>query len=270
MDDFVIEDSDDFVIVNRKPSAGSSKNLLSSFSYAEDNFMTEDEEILAAGGDFGFKGDWVMGEGEKLQGKGEESELPRQKEEGEGSCLLQNGVEPQLAMQVTGEESEMSQVQEEKLCLLPREGAEPILLPVVKERVEPLLSQEKQVESDLERVEPMLPEEKVELQLSSREKGVESQLEGMEPISLPQGREVESEGERNLLLEPPEEGVESHSLQQEGVEPCLPHQEMVEPHSIHQEGEESQLLPVTEDSSVAVAAERGGGVAPQELADTFT
>lgn len=254
MDDFVIEDSDDFVIVNRKPSASSSKNLLSSFSYAEDNFMTGDEEILAAGGDFGFKGDWVMGEGEKLQGKGEESELPRQKEEGEGSCLLQNGVESQLVMQVNGEESEMSQVQEEKLCLLPREGVEPILLPEVKERVEPLLSQEKQVESRLERVE---------LQLSSQEKG-------MEPILLPQGREVESEGERNLLLEPPEEGVESHSLQQEGVEPCLIHQEVVEPHSIHQEGEELQLLPVTEDSCAAAAAERGGGVAPQELADTFT
>ena len=209
MDDYIIEDNDDFVIVNRRPSASLSKNLLSSVNSAEDDFIIGDEEVLAGGGDFGFEGDGVMGEGEELQGKGEESGLPQEKE-GEESCSLQNGAEPRL----NGEESEVPEMQD-TLFLLPRaqEGVEPILLPV----------------------------ERVELQ-------------------LPQERGVES----NLLREPiisPEEGVhvEPHPLQQKGVEPYL----------IHEEGEETRLVPATEDSSAA--EKRGGsGAIPQELADTFT
>lgn len=265
MDDFIIEDNDDFVIVNRKPSVTLSKNLLSSLNSAEDDFIMGDEEVLAGGGDFGIEGDrvMVMGEGEKLQGKGEESELPQ--DEGEESCLLQNGVEPHLVMQLNGEESEVPQIQEDKLCLLPQEGVElisslqqkgvePILLS--EERVELQLSLERGVESQLERVEPhsqqqegvepiLLPEEEVELRLS-QERGMESEGERVESYLL----------QEPITLPELEDGVESHPLQQEGVEPYL----------IHQEGEESQLLPAAADS---IAAERGR-VLPQELANTFT
>jgi hypothetical protein len=184
MDDFIIEDDNDFVIVNHRPSASLSKNLRSSVDVTsiEDDFIMGDEEILAGGGDFRFGGDRMVGEEAELQGKGEESELPQ--EEREESCLLQNGVEPQL----NGEKSEVP-LQEDKL---PQEGMEAILLPV----------QERGVESHPKRVEPiLLPEEGVELR-------------------LPQERGVES----NYLQEPitsPEEGVESHPLMQEGAESHL-------------------------------------------------
>ena len=243
MEDFIIEDDNDFVIVNRKPSANLSKNPLSSVTSAEDEFIMADEEILAGGGDFRFGGGGITMEGEELQGKGEESESSR-REEGEESCLLQNGVEPRM----NGEESEVPllgdkllqeaiklPMEEVRLSLergvesqsIKQKGVEPILLP-----------EERGVEPQLERVEPiLLPEEKVELH-------------------LPQERGVESEGERvesNLLQEPiaksPDKWVESHPLMQEGAE--------------------SPLSPTVEDSSSA--AERGGVISlPQELTDTFT
>ena len=250
MDDFIIEDDNDFVIVNRKPSANLSKNPLSSVTSAEDEFIMADEEILAGGGDFRFGGGGITMEGEELQGKGEESESPR-REEGEGSCLLQNGVEPQLngeEPRMNGEESEVPLLGDKLLqeaIKLPMEEVRLSLergvesQPIKQKGVEPiLLPEERGVESQLERVEPiLLPEEEVELR-------------------LPQERGVESEGERvesNLLQEPiaksPDKWVESHPLMQEGAE--------------------SPLSPAVEESSSA--AERGGVISlPQELSDTFT
>ena len=270
MDDFIIEDDDDFVIVNRKPSVSLSKNLLSSLNSAEYDFMVGDEEVLAGGGDFRFEGDRVR-EGEEQKGKREESELPQ--EEGEESWLLQNGVEPHLVMQLNGEESEVPETQEDKLCLLSQDGVEPILLP--EERVELQLSLERGVGLQLERVEPQSMQQKgvlpILLPVEPQERGVESQQqEGVEPILLPEEevevrlsleRGVELEGERveSYLFQEPitlpeiEDRVESHPLQQEGVEPYL----------IYQEGEESQLLPTAEDSSA-------GRVIPQELANIFS
>ena len=250
MDDFIIEDDNDFVIVNRKPSANLSKNLLSSVTSAEDEFIMADEEILAGGGDFRFGGGGMTMEGEELQGKGEESESSR-REEGEESCLLQNGVEPRL----NGEESEVPLLGDKLL-------QEAIKLPMEKVR----LSQERGVESQPKMVESQPIKQKgVEPILLPEERGVESQLERVEPIllpeeevelRLPQERGVESEGERvesNLLQEPiaksPDKWVESHPLMQEGAE--------------------SPLSPAVEESSSA--AERGGVISlPQELSDTFT
>ena len=187
VDDFIIEDDDDFVIVNRKPP--SSKNLLSSITSIEDEFIMGDEEVLAGGGGFGFEGLRMMGEGEELQGKGKESELPQ-----EESCLLQNG-----------KESEVPQIQDDEMRLLQQKGVEPIFLP--EERVEP----------------SSLQQEGVELCLS-QERGMGSEVESkllLEPITLPEEEVEPQEGGVKSEVEK----MVSHPLKQEGVEPYLMHQE---------------------------------------------
>ena len=177
MEDYIIEDDNDFVIVNRRQSASLSKNPLSSITSAEDDFIMADEEILAGGGEFRFGGDGMTVEGEELQGKGEESEPPR--EEGEELCLVQNGVESQL------------------------ERVEPILLP--GEEVELCLPQEGGVESEGERVESNLLQEPI---AKSPEEWVESHpliQEGAESPLLPAVEDSSSAAERGGVILLPQE-----------------------------------------------------------------
>ena len=166
-DDFIIEDDDDFVIVECKPKIGSpsSKNLQNSITSIEDDFVM---------GDFG---------GVKSIRLGEESE---EEKLGEESCLLQNRVESHLpVVQQKGEESEISQKEGDESkeamesfllqngvesCLVQHEGEESeVKYPeeevcLQQERVEPHLLQERGVGSEEEKVES-LQQEGEELQL---------------------------------------------------------------------------------------------------------